>query len=356
MRLTARTLLCCALWLLSGATIAPVAAQSPDADLQVQLAEARRQFDALDYEQAIPALDRVVALLQARTGDDTRRLLAGALELRARSKFGTGDQDGTRADFVALLKADPSYALTGQVSPRVVSLFEEAQTATVTRLSLNVTPPTATVLLDGSRIASTGTLQVAIGEHTIEASQVGYAPGTMTFTATSEVIAEATLDLARSSAVLALVTSPADVEVLVDGVSRGRTAAGPPPAEFAERATRAGIPANELSGVLTLTDLTAGAHRIEFRRACFVPAERRQEISQLDDYVLDPVKLEPAVATLRASSAQTDATVLVDSESRGRVPYTTELCEGPHTIEMRGATGRFVRKVDARPGQTIEVS
>src|SRR5690349_11554424 len=86
-------------------------AQSADADLQVQLSEARRHFDALEYEQAVPALDRAVALLQTRQGDDARRQLAGALELRARSRFALGDQDGARQDFAALLKADPSYTL-----------------------------------------------------------------------------------------------------------------------------------------------------------------------------------------------------------------------------------------------------
>ena len=45
--------------------------------------------------------------------------------------------------------------------------------------------------------------------------------------------------------------------------------------------------------MLTVTELPIGAHRIEFRKDCFVRAERRQTVDQLDDYVLDPVKLEP---------------------------------------------------------------
>ena len=40
--------------------------------------------------------------------------------------------------------------------------------------------------------------------------------------------------------------------------------------------------------------------RVEFKRACYTQVERRTEISQLDDYVLDPVKLSPAMATITA--------------------------------------------------------
>ncbi len=71
--------------------------------------------------------------------------------MRARARFGLGDQNGARDDFVALLKADPGHTLTGQISPRVVAMFEEAQKTTVTTLNLTVTPPTAEVQLDGAR-------------------------------------------------------------------------------------------------------------------------------------------------------------------------------------------------------------
>ena len=66
-----------------------------------------------------------------------------------------------------------------------------------------------------------------------------------------------------------------------------------------------GISAADLSGVLMVTDLAAGSHRIEFKRACYTQVERRTEISQLDDYVLDPVKLSPAMATRFSGQANT---------------------------------------------------
>jgi len=348
--------LLCAVLLLAGSGVRTAVAQGSDADVQVQMSEARRHFEALEYEQAVPSLDRALAMLQARPANDVRALLAEALELRARSRFGLGDQDGAKQDFVALLKANPGHAMTGQVSPRVVAIFDEVKKTTVTTVKLSVTPPDASVLLDGAKITVSGDIAVLVGPHTVNASRIGYKADSLDFTAAPEAPAEATLALARSSAVLTLVTAPADVEVVVDGVSKGKTTAGPPPADFAGKAAAAGIPANQVSGVMMLTDLTAGSHRIEFRRACFVQADRRQEISQLDDYVLDPIQLAPAVATLVAQAPQADTTVFVDGESRGRAPYTSELCEGTHTVELRAATGRYTRRVDARAGQRVEVS
>jgi hypothetical protein len=342
--------------LLSGFGVHVAAAQSPDAEVQVQMSEARRHFEALEYEQAVPSLDRAIAMLQPRQGDGVRQMLAEAFELRARSRFGLGDQEGTKQDFILLLKADPGHSMAGQVSPRVVTLFEEAKKVTVTTLQLAVTPANATVMLDGARIATAGTLSVLIGDHTLTASRTGYKSDSLTFSATPDAMAEATLELTRTSAVLSIVTAPAAVEVFVDGVSRGKTAAGPPPAEFASKAAASGISAADLSGVLMLTDLAAGAHRIEFKRPCYAQAERRTEITQLDDYTLDPVKLAPAMASVLAQSPQADTTVFVDGESRGKSPYTTDLCEGTHTVELRSPTGRYIRKLDVKANQRLEVT
>lgn len=349
------TFLLCAGLLLAGFGVQRAVAQAPDAEIQVQMSEARRHFEALDYEQAVPTLDRVVAALQTMPLLDARQMLGEALELRARSRFGLADQDGAKADFVLLLRADPEHAMTGQISQRVVALFDAAKKATITTLRVSVTPADASVLLDGAKVPAAGEMAVFTGDHTISASRRGYKSDSLSFTAEPETTADASLALARSSAVMAIVTAPADVEVIVDGVSRGRTAAGPPPAEFTAKAVAADIVPSELSGVLTLTDLTIGAHRFEFRRACFTQAERRQEISQLEDYVLDPVKLTPATAALVAQALQADTTVFVDGESRGKAPYNTDLCEGEHTIELRAPTGRYIRKVEARTGDRIEV-
>ncbi len=60
------TSLLCAGLLLTGAGVHSAAAQAPDTEIQLQMSEARRHFEALEYEQAVPSLDRAIALLQIR--------------------------------------------------------------------------------------------------------------------------------------------------------------------------------------------------------------------------------------------------------------------------------------------------
>ena len=82
----------------------PQTAAQAQADLQYQNAKA--QFDNLDYENAVRALDVAIAALSVVSPMDaaTREKLASAYEMRARSKFGLGNPEEARADFVLLLR------------------------------------------------------------------------------------------------------------------------------------------------------------------------------------------------------------------------------------------------------------
>lgn len=334
----------------------PAAAQT-DQEAQVLMSEARRFFEQLDYERAVTALDRAIAGFEAKPTPEARKQLPLAYEMRARSRFGLDDQVGARADFVLLLRVDPGHTLTGQVSPRVVALFDEAVKETVTQLTLKVTPANAEVQLDGVTVSANATLPIAVGDHTLSAKRIGYKPATHAFKANPDEAIEAPLALERVAAVMTIVTAPPGVEVVVDGISHGKTTPGPPPAEYAEKAARAGVPASELSAVMVIAEVPIGSHRVEFRRDCYVRTERRQTVDQLDDYILDPVKLEPAVATLSVNSSQPGTAILVDGQQRGVAPLAiTDLCEGEHAVELRSASGRYFRRVDARAGQKIDIA
>ncbi len=356
MKRIATSVVCAILWIVGAVSVPRAgAAQAPDAEVQLQVSEARHHFDALEYEQAIPAADRAVALLQLRQGDAAKRTLADVLEIRARSRFGINDTDGARQDFILLLKADPQHQLLGQVSQRAVTIFDAAKRATVTTARVTLTPPDAKVMLDGTLVDAAGEIFVLVGRHTVTASRLGYESGSREFTAEPERINVTPLELRRTSAVLTVVTAPADVEVIVDGVSRGRTA-GPLPSELATKAAAAGITPTDVSGVLAVAGLPIGTHRVELRGACLVSVERIQSVTQLSDYLLDPVKLAPAMATLVASARESNAIVFLDGESRGQAPLTTPLCEGAHLVELRAPTGRYLQRIDAKAGQRFEVA
>src|SRR5918993_5124652 len=319
--------------------------------------QARAAFDQLDYENTVKALDSAIGAIEARPTPEARQLLPSAYDMRARALFGLGKEDAAKADFVALLKVEPGYVLTGQVSPRLISMFEEVTKVTVTELRLTISPPDAEVTLDGARVPATGTMPIGIGDHTLAVSRIGYKPATHPFTAVAgEPTVVEGIALERVATVFRFVTAPAGVEVVIDGISHGVTKPGPPPAEYAERAARAGVTASELSAVLTVTELPVGAHRIQFKKNCFVTTERQQTVDQLADYILDPVKLDPAVAAVAVTSNQPGTLVLVDGLQRGVAPLTIpDVCEGQHLIELKSNSGRYFQRVDARTGQKIAV-
>jgi hypothetical protein len=319
--------------------------------------QARVSFEQLDYENTVKALDSAIGAIEARPTPEVRRLMPAAYDMRARALFGLGKEAEARADFVSLLRADPAYVLAGQLSPRIIAMFDEVLKSSVTELRLLITPADAEVMLDGNRVPASGTVPLAVGDHTLSVSRIGYRATTHPFTAVAGAASVVdTLALERVATVFRFVTVPAGVEVVIDGISHGTTRPGPPPAEYAERAARAGVSAAELSAVLTVTELPVGAHRIAFRKDCYVHTERQQNVDQLADYVLDPVKLDPAVAAVSVTSNQPGTLVLVDGMQRGVAPITIpDVCEGQHLVELKSASGRYIQRIDARTGQKINV-
>jgi PDZ domain/PEGA domain len=335
----------------------PVPAQVQTPDPAVLMSQAKQFFDALDYEHAVSALDQAIVVLEGRPlQDPARRSLPGAYEMRARSQFGLGKETEARADLVSLLKADPVYTLTGQVSPKVVAMFDEVMKATVTTMRLTVTPPTAEVRVDGVIVPPTTSMPIAVGEHTIAAKQVGYRTVTQAASIVTGQVAEVAIALERVSSVLAVVTSPAGVQVIIDGVSHGKTETGPPPPDYAERAARAGVPASELSQVMIIAEMQPGAHVVEFKADCHVATQRRLTVDKPDDYTFDPIKLERAIASVNVKTSQPGAAVYVDGKQRGMAPMTMpDLCEGEHLVEVRSGSGRYFRRMTAHTGDKVDM-
>ena len=301
------------------------------------LAEARQLFDALDYEQAVPALDRAIASLEpaAAAPGPERALLARAFEMRGRARFGVNDVEGATADFRSLLQIEPAFTLDAQVSPRVVALLDTVRSATVGTLRVTVDPDDASIEVDGRPVAASAEpVPLAAGEIAVKIARVGYRPFAGTVTVPAGTTTELPVTLERTAAAIFLTTSPPGAEVLVDGVLRGRTGSDP----------------------LVLTDLPIGTHLVSFRQDCYAAEERQFAIEKLADYRMAPVQLRPAVATVTVHSASAGARVYLDGEPRGTTPATlAEVCEGPHTIGVRGTHGRFSREVTITAGEDVSV-
>jgi hypothetical protein len=336
---------------------APVFAQAPAAD--VQLALAKSQYEAFNYEAAVATLDPLIASLEPQAPKDTaaRDLLATAYELRARSRYQLANTDGASTDFKALLKIAAGYTLTGQVSQRVARLFDDLRKANVGKMILNLAPVDAELELDGLPFTpAAGEIPMAVGAHTLSGRRTGCRSASQTFTVVPGQTTEVVLTLERVSASLALVTAPLGVEVIVDGVSRGRTEAGPLTPQWTEPVAKLGLAPGAVSKPFIVDELGTGTHTVEFVRDCYIKVERRVVIDKPADFLLEPLRLDKAVGSINVDSRASGAAVLLDGESRGSVPLQLdEVCEGSHVVEVRSPWGRYVERLAVKPGDKLTV-
>jgi hypothetical protein len=336
---------------------ASAAAQAPSTD--AQLALARSYAETLNHEAAVATLDALIASLEPQAAKDpvAAGLLATAYELRARSRFQLGNADGAGADFRSLLKIAPGYSLTGQVSQRVSRLFDDIRKAGVGKMILNLTPPDAELELDGLPFTpAAGEIPMAVGSHTLSGRRTGCRSASQTFSVVAGQTTEVVLTLERVSASVALVTSPVGVEVLVDGVSRGRTEPGALTPQWVEPVEKLGLPAAAVSKPFVIDELGTGSHLVEFVRNCHIKVERRVVIDRPSDFLLEPVKLDKAIGSINVDSTVPGVSVLLDGEARGSTPLQLdEVCEGNHVVELRSAWGRYVERTAIRPGDRLTV-
>ena len=203
------------------ALCAPAFAQEP-----ADLVEGRRLFDALEYDQALPFLDRAISALEPQASRDpaSRTALISAFEMRARARFGIGNREGAVADFRALLGLEPGFVLPEGVSPRVVAILDEVRVATIGSVELTLDPLDAQLVVDGvPRPVGNGRLAVAAGAHTLRVSRIGYRPIDQPVTVLAGQNLPLRVALERTASVVTMVTTPPGAEVFVNGVSKGRT-------------------------------------------------------------------------------------------------------------------------------------
>jgi hypothetical protein len=328
---------------------------APEAAGEAALAEARQLFDSAEYERAVGLLDQAIVQLLAvsRIQPKANDLLLSAYEIRGRAQFSLNKPADARANFEALLRQSPTYTLSDQVSPRVLKVYEDVRRAVTGQIVIVPSVNDAEIKIDGEPlIAWSEPVTLAEGAHTVTASRPGFAPLTAPFTVKPGPTQNLPLTLERVSALLSITTLPAGVEVLLNGVVRGTTepgVAGDPAAGAEKRLPGSSKP-------LVLSDLPVGTHSLEFRRDCYIPAQRRVTIEQLADFRQPVMVLKPAVATVDVAVKGPASTVFLDDAPRGTAPMVLDqVCEGTHTIDVRSPYGRYARRVTVKTGDRLSL-
>lgn len=335
---------------LSAGQAAPLPQSAP-------LDDARRLFDQLRYEDALPVLTQLLQDLQARpTLDaDARALKAAALELRARARFGLGDRNGTREDLRELLLAKPAYAFGGGVTPRLTALLEDVRKATVGTLTVSAEPADAVIEIDGAAVTPGAPVALAAGPHTVAARRAGHRALEQAVSIEAGTNTPLQLTLERVSAIIVVFTSPAGVTVSVDGKVVGETKPGPPPAAYTEWIAGKGKSPATVSAPLEIQDVGTGLHELSYRLPCHVTQEYRVDVAKPSDY-RELAVMEPSVGTISVQGSGSGGTVFLDDVSKGQTPLVlSDVCSGTHTVDVRSPVGRMRTRVDLKPGDDVKI-
>ncbi len=155
--------------LLSVFAAAPPHAQDPASRAADELAQARTLFDALDYEHAVPALDRAVAMLEPLLAQQptVKPSLVAVYEMRARARWPRRSTARRRIDDAARSRAGSPSA--GRCRRRIVALLDDIRKTVVGSLVLTIDPSDAVVEINGQTYPVSGTaIPLKASEYTIK--------------------------------------------------------------------------------------------------------------------------------------------------------------------------------------------
>jgi len=296
------------------------------------LKKARAHCDDGDYATALPILDEVINLLQAPDANPqtVASQIATAYELRARVKFETQDLEGAGKDIEAMITASPGHRLADPPA-RLKNREGEIRRTLVGEVFVTVTPPTASVEIDGRPFVPGSTpVPLLAGPHKITASLEDYKKKDEPFHVAADTTQSVSLTLEREFASLALASVPEGADVYIDGKVLGKTP-------------------------LTLHGLTVGATPVELRMKCYVTYTSQMDIQKLTNLVYSH-KLSPSTGTVIVTTAVPGAAVTL-GEKKGETPATfKDVCEGEYDVEVSADYGRYARKLAVKTGETETVT
>jgi len=320
---------------------------------------------------------------------EIRRILIRAYEARGRARLNIKDHlDLSHEDFYSLLSLEPDHQLTPPVSGAENDEYKKVKDATLGHVILSMYPAGTARLerIDGDPFSFTIPLDatpkpidLVKGSYKVTAATANGSFDQFEETLTVAAIAQAqtkVLKLVRRTSTLSVVTIPAGAEVVLDGVNKGRTT--PEDGSVAKPAvvdlqsatdTKAALAAAKASAVLAVDELTPETHGLQIRLGCFKPVDIRFTIVRqgeprgstflpgdlsadsfralMPDIIQQGAfRLAPATASVRLHTTDLAGALFLDGEKRDGLPTEpVTLCEGPHTVEVRGPRGRFI---DAR--------
>jgi len=325
---------------------AQVTAQD-DSGLQGRLDAAMAVFNSADQYDSIALFSEIVSDLEGRDdlSPEARSTLARAFFQRAEVHFNFGENDEATTDLADALRTEPNLAINeSMISPKLAALLAETRTGVVGFLQSAVMPPDAVVHVEGAPPLYSGQqISLLAGSYPLRIERLGYDSQEMTLDVPAGDTTMVQVVLARTSAVLQILTTAPDLTVFVDGNEVGVTAIDP---------------ADESAPASFMVDgLTVGSHTVELTGRGYRNRKVTLDLAELSDYATDVLALDSMRGTVRLGGLMPDAVVRINGEEHQRPAGESasfDMPVGDNRIEVDyRSVGRFVRDVTLADGQSI---
>ncbi len=296
--------------------------------VRARLERARDDLVNLRFEEALAELGDLLAA-DGLSGSER----ADALILRCQTQIAVGDLGAAERDYREILGLRPDWVPDAAATPpKAAERLAKLRARTIGRLVLRVEPADGRVAVDdrGLALDAGGAAALVAGDHLLRVEREGFDPieRPLTIVAGEDLVLE--LRLVPNARTVVIRTEPDGVEVVVDGVVRGRTER--PPDATGPRWVAA--PAE-----LRIDHLALGEHTFELRKPCF-RSERLRDLLAVDlldagEKRYEVIRLQPVRGTLRLRGGPPGAGVLIDGEPAGVLPLEgSALCPGDHRVEV----------------------
>jgi len=337
-------------------------------DYRRVLDEGAKHLSSLDFPEAIEAFARI--LNDYKTGKipmvtpDARLIVAKSYEGRGLAMANLGRDADASADFEALIRFDPAYAIDlKDVSPKIVALYTKIRKKIVGVVSVEGDPLGAEVILGDQSLGLTPLTdrESIAGTYHLRVTHMGYDPYE------EDVRLDAGAKLAKryrltpNAVSIQIATVPREVKVLVDGQERGATF-GTAGAKYADAARKLKANLSDVSAPLLVEYLPPGAHTILLRKECYEDTQVGLDL-KVDPNSTSPVEYEPFVLApsrgrLEIASEPVGAQVTLDGKVLSAAPVALEdVCSGKHDLLLeKEGLGRFTGNVEVIKGETVKVT
>lgn len=319
-------------------------AQEVDDPLQAQFDAAVQVFRSADQYDSVELFSALIEQLEARDEltPAARELLARSYFYRAEAHFNFGDNAEASADLESAIRVEPNLAIDeAMVSPKLAELLVESRRRVVGFLQSEVQPSDAVAYVEGAPPLRVGeAIALLDGEYSVRIERPGYRTVERTVRVPAGQTTPLRVEMARTSAVLHVLTEVPGIAVVVDGREAGTT-----------QNDGTGI------GTLAVDGLEPGMHSIGLSGRGYRERRLEVEMAALDDYSTEILALEPMRGTVRLAGLLPQSVVMINGEVQQRpsgetasfeVPAGTNLIE----VDYRGV-GRFARQVEIADGQAI---